>query len=167
MLLSRRLTVLLTPVVFLVVAPAVMAFVPWALSHLGPRASSPNRVGLVLVGIGYAGLAWTMVSALRRVDELPDRLPADWSPKILLVRGPYAFSRNPIYVFELVMWIGWAVVHGSVVAGVGTLPAFGLMRLLVWREERDLLARFGDAYRSYAGAVPRWLGRPRTRRSAR
>lgn len=161
--LSRRLAVAITPVVFLVVAPGVWAFVPWVLSHVPPRASSPNLVGLILVGLGYAGLVWIMVTALRQVDELPDRIAADWGPKVLVRRGPYAFSRNPMYIFELTMWIGWAVFYGSVVVGASTLFAFALMSLLVWREERDLESRFGDAYRDYAARVPRWIGRTRLR----
>jgi protein-S-isoprenylcysteine O-methyltransferase Ste14 len=161
--LSRRVAVAIAPIVFLVVAPGVWAVVPWVLAHVPPRASSPILVGLVLVGVGYAGLAWIMVTALRQVGELPDRLSTDWSPKFFMRRGPYAFSRNPMYVFELVMWVGWAVFYGSVVVGACTLFAFALMSLLVWREERDLENRFGEAYREYAVRVPRWIGRTRRR----
>jgi protein-S-isoprenylcysteine O-methyltransferase Ste14 len=120
-----------------------------------------NRVGLIFVAVGYLGLAWTMVTALRQVDDLPDGTPADWSPKFLVRRGPYAISRNPIYVFELTTWIGWAVFYRSVVVGACTVFAFALMSLLVWREEQDLQSQFGDAYRAYASAVPRWIGRTR------
>jgi len=162
--LSRKASVAVAPVAFLVVAPAVFALVPWALSRLGPRSTSSwNLLGLIPVAAGFAVLVWVMVTGIRQARDLPDRVALDWTPKLLMRRGPYAFSRNPMYVAELAMWLGWAVVLGSVVAAALAAIPFVAMSLVIRREERDLRTRFGDSFRDYADAVPRWLGRPRGR----
>jgi protein-S-isoprenylcysteine O-methyltransferase Ste14 len=164
-MISRRLTVALTPVMFLVAAPGVFALVPWLISRLVPHASSPILVGLVPVGAGVAVLAWVMVTMLRQMHELPERMDVDWTPKFLVLRGPYAFSRNPIYLAEDTMWLGWSIFHGSLLVAACVVIVFAGQSLLIWREEQDLKARFGDAYRDYVARVPRWIGRTRTRRS--
>jgi protein-S-isoprenylcysteine O-methyltransferase Ste14 len=77
----------------------------------------------------------------------------------VLMRGPYAFSRNPMYLSELVVWLGWAHFYGSLTVFAGFLAWLALFNLVVvpW-EERRLEARFGETYRAYRVRVPRWLG---------
>ncbi len=84
------------------------------------------------------------------------------TPKYLLVRGPYTFTRNPIYLSLLAIWFGWALFYGSVAVCVGCVVGWVIVTLLVvpW-EERELEARFGEAYLRYKNTVPRWLGRTR------
>ena len=81
------------------------------------------------------------------------------SAAFLITRGPYAFSRNPMYVSELTLWLGWAVFYGSVAVLVGFAILLTVLTASVPHEERVLDARLGDAYRAYKRAVPRWLGR--------
>jgi protein-S-isoprenylcysteine O-methyltransferase Ste14 len=80
----------------------------------------------------------------------------------LLTPGPYAVSRNPMYLFELAFWLGWALLYGSLAVLLGFLFWVALFHFwAVPYEERDLEARFGEAYRAYKARVPRWLGVPR------
>ena len=79
----------------------------------------------------------------------------------LLTPGPYAFTRNPMYLFELAFWFGWALFYGSIAVFVGFLLWVGMFNfVIVPYDERDLEARFGEAYRAYKAQVPRWLGLP-------
>jgi protein-S-isoprenylcysteine O-methyltransferase Ste14 len=80
-------------------------------------------------------------------------------PHQLLTTGPYALSRNPMY-------LGWALLHlgSALVAGSGWLlaavpPAAWAAHREVLREERRLEARFGDEFARYRAAVPRYLQR--------
>ncbi|HYV62988.1 MAG TPA: isoprenylcysteine carboxylmethyltransferase family protein [Bryobacteraceae bacterium] len=157
----------LAPVAWLVALPAVHAGIPWVLSHLGPRygwadggPSSWNLLGYVSVVFGAALLVWIMVYGFSRCRDLPERVPIDWSPVILMTDGPYAFSRHPMYIGELALWLGLAVLFGSpaVLAGFAVLVA--VMRRLAVREEVGLEAAFGDPYRRYKTRVPRWIGLP-------
>ena len=46
------------------------------------------------------------------------------TPDYLVTDGPYRFSRNPLYVGDIVMWVGWAVVFGSpAIASTATRPS--------------------------------------------
>jgi protein-S-isoprenylcysteine O-methyltransferase Ste14 len=72
--------------------------------------------------------------------------------------GPYAFTRNPLYV-------GMALVYAGVSARANALPAALLLpvvlhlvdRGVVKREERYLEGKFGEEYRRYKGRVRRWI----------
>ena len=146
--------------------PLAHGVAPWAVSMLSQRAgwhsSWPgiwNLFGLIPVGLGIAGLAWIMVVA---AAASPQRIELR-SAAFLVTRGPYAFSRNPMYVSELTLWLGWAAFYGSVAVLVGFAILLTLLTAAVPHEERVLDARLGDAYRAYKRAVPRWLGRSSVR----
>ena len=82
------------------------------------------------------------------------------TPIYLLTQGPYRFSRNPKYIAELALWLGWAILYGSIPIGIALLIMGPLMnKRFVAREERDLEARFGKSYMEYKSRVPRWIGK--------
>jgi protein-S-isoprenylcysteine O-methyltransferase Ste14 len=76
---------------------------------------------------------------------------------MFLKRGPYAFSRHPMYLSELALWLGWAVFYGSLPVLVGFVVFGIVVSRLGPNEERALEATFGARYRSYANEVPRWF----------
>jgi protein-S-isoprenylcysteine O-methyltransferase Ste14 len=163
----RWLALALAPLVWLVAVPAVHLGVPWALSHLGPRygwadgaPAVGNLVGVAVIGVGAGLLVWCMLHGFSRCRDLPERVPVDWSPALLMTGGPYAVSRNPMYLGELALWLGSAVLYGSPVVLTGSVVVFVLMRRLAIREEASLEAAFGDAYRRYKARVPRWVRWP-------
>ena len=164
----RWLALALAPVVWLVAVPAVHAGIPWALSHLGPRygwadggPSGWNLLGCVPVAVGAVLLVWIMVFGFSRYRHLPERVPTDWSPAVLMTGGPYAFSRHPMYIGELALWLGWAVLYGSLLVLAGFVALCVVVSILAPREDRALEAKFGEEYRRYRAQVPRWLGMPR------
>ena len=156
--------------VFLVAIPLGHGVVPWAISLLAPRygwtEGQPgfwNMVGLIPIVAGVAGLTWIMVLSFAQTSELSERIELDWTPKLMFKRGPYAFTRNPMYVAELGLWLGWAIFFGSVTVLIGFVALSAGFNLLVRREERDLEARFGEDYLQYKAAVPRWTAMQRRR----
>lgn len=167
----RWLALALSPVVW-VALPAVHAGIPWALSHVGPRygwddsgPSGWNLLGYIPIAVGAVLLAWIMVFGLSQYRNLPERVPIDWSPALLMTGGPYAFSRHPMYIGELALWLGIAVLFGSPTVLAGFAVLFAVLRRLAVREEVGLEAAFGDPYRRYKASVPRWIGLPRRART--
>ena len=147
--------------IFAVGVPLGHGVLPWAISRLSIRhgweTSGPgiwNLVGLIPLALGIAGFVWIMCAAyVRTPDTVELRQPA-----FLLTSGPYAHSRNPMYVSELALWLGWTVFYGSIAVLIGFAILLAVLILAALYEERVLYARFGNAYVEYQRTVPRWLG---------
>ena len=85
-------------------------------------------------------------------------IPTGEPTEVIVSRGPYRFSRNPIYLAMLLLQIGislwanslWFIVLAAISAG---LLVWGVIR----REERYLERKFGAAYVSYRMRVRRWI----------
>ena len=153
-----------TPILLAMLFLLVHVAAPWALSMLSTRHGWANRrrgkwnlLALIPVGAGIAGTIW-MISLHYRAS--PDSF-LEWKQgQKLITPGPYAVSRNPMYLCELTFWFSWAIFYGSLPVLIGFLlwlTAFNFV--IVPYEERDLEARFGEAYRAYKARVPRWFGK--------
>ena len=78
-------------------------------------------------------------------------------PRRLVRRGPYAWSRNPMYVAAALVYVGIALVANAAWPLL-LLPGVLLAtHVVVVREERFLERRFAAEYRSYKAAVRRYL----------
>ena len=78
----------------------------------------------------------------------------------LIDSGPFALVRNPLYVGNTLLWIGFALTAGLAWFAPIVLVALGAeYHAIVRWEERLLESRLGAAYRDYAARVPRWLPR--------
>jgi protein-S-isoprenylcysteine O-methyltransferase Ste14 len=76
----------------------------------------------------------------------------------LSTAGPFAFSRNPIYLAMTGLYIGIGALLNAWWTAFLLPPLLYLMHTgVILREERYLLAQFGGAYASYKATVRRWL----------
>jgi protein-S-isoprenylcysteine O-methyltransferase Ste14 len=76
----------------------------------------------------------------------------------LVTIGPYSISRNPLYMFSIIGAIGAGAQFGGVAVTIlAGIFAWIVHRIVVTQEERLLLAKHGDAFRSYVADVPRFL----------
>ena len=84
-------------------------------------------------------------------------LPGD-STRVILDRGPFGRSRNPLYLGLNALDVALALLWPSLWALV--LVPLGVAALwwgAVLPEERYLSAKFGDEYEEYRARVRRWL----------
>lgn len=73
----------------------------------------------------------------------------------LSTSGPYAWTRNPLYLGSFLVGLGFALAGGSWVWGLGFLGFFISIYWAVMRREEDALRRkFGEAYEQYAKSAP-------------
>ncbi len=79
------------------------------------------------------------------------------SPRTLTTSGIFKYSRNPIYVAFLLPLASLGAF--SVLAAIAAinLYIFTMTYTVIRKEERDLLATFGEDYENYMHTVPRWL----------
>lgn len=82
-------------------------------------------------------------------------------PERLVTSGPFAVSRNPMYLGHLLFFMGMYLVLRSPLAAALGLAHVPWFRRRVARDEQRLDALFGDEYRDYCRRVPRWAGIPR------
>ncbi len=111
-------------------------------------------VGFVPLIVGALALGWCFALFV----HVGKGTPNPWSPPSALVTvGPYAWMRNPIVLGHAMAILGEALLLGSPgTVGIVLLLAIPV-NLIVPREEQTLEVRYGDAYRRYRDAVPRWI----------
>lgn len=80
----------------------------------------------------------------------------------LITDGPFGYVRNPLYVGNILMYVGCAVMSNALVPylALAALAWFVLQyHLIVSREEEHLKTAFGDEYTTYCQNVPRFFPR--------
>lgn len=121
-----------------------------------PLASSPLTawVGWLLIAVFAVWNGWALATIGRHRTAL---LPGG-ATTVVIDGGPFAWSRNPLYVGLLVGSAGVALVAGSLWALVALPLEWALLRWgAVVPEERYLAQKFGSAYADYSNRVRRWL----------
>lgn len=160
-----RLPRWMTPILLFVLFLLVHVAAPWGLSLLSTRYGwtddVPGPLNLLALIVVVVGIACTIWLITRHYSSSPQTF-MEWQPgQKLITPGLYGYSRNPMYLFELMFWFGWALFYGSISVLIGFLLWFAIFNfVIVPFEERDLEFRFGEAYREYKRNVPRWLGKP-------
>jgi protein-S-isoprenylcysteine O-methyltransferase Ste14 len=121
----------------------------------GPRWLRPpwTWLGVVPVALGAALHAWA-AAEFRREATTSD---PEGRPSTLVRGGPYARTRNPMYLAGAPILIGACVLLGSTTP-ILVLPLY-LLGASRWihREEARLRERFGGEWSAYADTVRRWI----------
>ena len=108
-------------------------------------------------GFGIAGLAliaWALVTLHYAGTTFLPNAGADR----LVTDGPFRYRRNPIYMGDAMLLLGFAQLTGNVWFAI-FMPAFlvAVYFLAVVPEERHLEERFGQTYLDYKEKTRRWF----------
>ena len=107
-----------------------------------------RAAGWSIVGAGSLVIARSLQAAGTTELGRPDRLVRS---------GPYAVTRNPMYVGWVLLQLGIGIASGSGWV-LATLPFVGaVVHQEVLSEERRLSSTFGDEYREYCATTGRYL----------
>jgi protein-S-isoprenylcysteine O-methyltransferase Ste14 len=80
--------------------------------------------------------------------------------EVLTVTGPYAYTRNPLYLGSAIMALGAGIAARSWVSISILILYFAIFYSMVMRrEERELHSRHGASFEEYARAVPLFVPR--------
>lgn len=78
----------------------------------------------------------------------------------LAITGPYAYTRNPLYLGSFLMGVGFTIASGRLVLGIVFAALFLGIYVPVMRVESATLAQlFGESYQRYLAAVPLFFPR--------
>jgi protein-S-isoprenylcysteine O-methyltransferase Ste14 len=123
---------------------------PWG----NPALERPKDIAALLMVLSGLILRTTVIGyAYIRRGGLNKRVYAD----DLVTEGMFGVCRNPLYVGNMLIYVGLFVFHGNpfVVSAGSALFAF-FYQCIVYAEEAFLRDKFGAAYLDYCKDVPRW-----------
>ena len=142
------------PPVYFLVALGAMALLHAAVPVL-PLFVAPYRyAGIVVIALALGLAAWGALLFRRAGTGIVPFSPAT----ALVTRGPYRFTRNPMYLGMAGTLLGAAILMGSLTPFV-VIPAFMavIAERFILRAEAMLEQAFGSAYLDYKARVRRWL----------
>lgn len=90
---------------------------------------------------------------------------------VLTMTGPYAYTRNPLYLGSAILTLGAAIALNSWISAALLCVYFAVFYSIVMRrEEGELRSQHGAAFDEYAGTVPlffpRWIAHRVAKRAA-
>jgi len=79
-----------------------------------------------------------------------------------ITEGIYHYSRHPMYLAMLLVYIGTSLASASWLFSLLTITTVVLIRPEMILEEAYCLERYGNAYREYINRTPRWISMPKS-----
>ena len=119
---------------------------PWSLDLRLGFGLPPLLVSLALAGWGLFSL---------RAARTP--FEPGHTPRALVVAGPFRFSRNPLYLAQILLLAGLGLTAFPWLLPIAVLQFLLLDRVAIPREEQALAATFGEDFASYCASVRRWI----------
>lgn len=111
-------------------------------------------VGWIVIGLAIAIDVWAMTTFRQHhANIMPHKAATQ-----LLNSGPFAYSRNPIYLANIMLITGLGLAFGNLWMLLGAPVLILLLReLAIKREEAHLEANFQQAWQDYEEQVRRWI----------
>jgi len=138
----------------------IFALGMWVVSLVTPQiaiiAGSKILIGGLFIAAGIVLMLVSAFSLSRAKTTINPRRPENSSA--LVVSGTYTLSRNPIYLADLLILLGWGLYLSNLFALALVIAfIFYVTRFQIMPEERALEKRFGDQYLAYKNKVRRWI----------
>jgi len=133
--------------------PVPFLFIPLVVPG---RASAWNWiVGFALIAVGEA-IRLAGVAAAGTVTRRRSR-----TVQRLVTYGIFSWMRNPLYVGNFLIWMGFTVISGVLWFLPIAIVLFAIEYTLIVRYEEGVLESiFGEEYLRYKSRTPRWIPRP-------
>ncbi|MBN2147525.1 MAG: isoprenylcysteine carboxylmethyltransferase family protein [Anaerolineales bacterium] len=163
---QQLITMLLAGVVFILILPYLLyvssnAIDEWLSLPKIPAGAAKWVIGLILLVGGFFLALWSIATQI----TIGRGTPVPITPtQQLVVKGPFAYCRNPMTLGTFFGYLGIGVWFGSISAMAIVLILVALLLLYIKRfEEKELEARFGEGYLEYKRNTPFILPRLRWR----
>ena len=111
--------------------------------------------GFALIVLGAAISAWGRLTFRSAGAEI---FPWSQAHSALVARGPYRFTRNPMYLGLVVIGFGAALAAGTWLMWLVPVVILVLDNFIIIPfEERSMERAYGGDYREYKARVRRWI----------
>lgn len=135
----------------------INAFIPSLMPFLTSIESLKSEY-LVWIGYGLLHLSFITIFIAQRNMANEWRIGIDNENKVnLITNGLFRFSRNPIFLGIIIVFIGLFLIIPNVVTTVILVSGIIVIQVQVRLEEEFLFASLGDEYKEYMSKVKRWL----------
>jgi protein-S-isoprenylcysteine O-methyltransferase Ste14 len=124
-----------------------------------PLGLSAHRTAAMIAGIVVAAVGVATVASARILFLRTKQNPAPWTPTPeLIAKGPYRFTRNPMYVGITTFLIGLGVAVNVLWISIFAFVGLATVHFIaVVKEEAYLAAKFGESYAVYRRNVRRYV----------
>jgi protein-S-isoprenylcysteine O-methyltransferase Ste14 len=123
-----------------------LPFLPPGIAHI--------ELGLIVILGAFVLVRWS-VQTFRKAKT---NILTNQATLAIASTGPFAYSRNPIYVGALIGLIGFALAVNSLWFLVALVAIFFVLQFgVIAREEAYLTRKFGQTYLDYKAKVRPWL----------
>jgi len=78
-------------------------------------------------------------------------------PERVVTSGPYAYSRNPMYLGHIIFLLGLTLTFESWLAALVTIAVAVWFHTRVIGDEKKLIKVLGRPYENYLANVKRWI----------
>ena len=143
------------PIVLVVTALLMWLAARWTPAFAVPL---PGRTAIALI-FALTGIGLGVAGALRfrRAGTTINPMRPGGATS-LVDSGIYRFTRNPIYLGDLLVLVGWAAWLSNVLALLlATVFVLYINRFQIEPEERALAMLFGPSFAHYRSKVRRWV----------
>lgn len=131
------------------------------LHWLWPLPWIPGVLAELLFAIGWLLIVGALaidLMAMRTLSRAGTTVRPDRASTQLVTSGPFAVSRNPIYLGNTMLVIGIGLVTAITwFIPLALVAAFITQKVTIEHEERHLEVKFAKRYRDYSRRVRRWI----------
>lgn len=111
-------------------------------------------LGLLMVVLALSIVAWAFVT----FKNINTTIMPNKAASHLATNGPFRWSRNPIYVADIILISGIALATGNPwMLITAAVAIFAIEEFAIKREEVHLKAKFGQDWAEYSRKVRRWV----------
>ena len=136
----------LTFLIVIVVLSTTRIPLPWLYRQLWPSGLWPFWIGAAVTVVGLLFAIWAR-----------EHLGSNWSRSVtikqgheLIITGPYAVVRHPIYTGILAGFLGTAIALSQVRGFIVLVLIFLILWVKLRMEEQWMRSQFGETYATYA-----------------
>jgi len=168
---------LLPPILSILFTKSKATSKKWAVSVPIKHEKLLNVISTVIIVAGFIysiflplqlGKVWFFIGSVIFLIALVISLSASFYVRIApfnkpFTKGPYRYSRHPLYVAETLIFISITIASVSWVFLLLTLIMQSFHMIYAPAEEQYCLKRYGKDYLEYMKRTPRWIGLPKSR----